>query len=237
MGPHLRHGDDAAARLRGPGAGAFLGPPGALPAAVRRLQHPGLRPGDAGADVLPAAAADDPAVPQAAHHLHAEEPAAAQGIGVAAARVRREQVQGGQRRVGREHQAGQGEAPDPVQRQEKGIKDMAIVRVAQIYPFPHDEFQAQINLYSKAQEVLWCQEEPGNQGAWHRIQHYILRHMRAGQVLGYAMRASSASPAAGYASLHSAQQKELVEAAFAPLADNLVMPVQGTAGQRTKHAG
>jgi 2-oxoglutarate dehydrogenase E1 component len=108
------------------------------------------------------------------------------------------------------------------------------VRIAQLYPFPHDEFQAQINLYANANEVVWCQEEPGNQGAWHRIQHYVLRHMRADQVLGYAMRASSASPAAGYLSLHTEQQKALVEAAFAPLTDNLVKPVQGMGRKRRK---
>ena len=121
-------------------------------------------------------------------------------------------------------------------RKEKGLKDAAIVRIAQLYPFPHDEFQAQIDLYQGAEEVVWCQEEPGNQGAWHRIQHYILRHMRPDQVLGYAMRASSASPAAGYLSLHNEQQKELVEAAFAPLTDNLVVPVQGAGRQRKKNA-
>jgi len=119
-------------------------------------------------------------------------------------------------------------------RKEKGVKDTAIVRVAQLYPFPHDEFQAQIDLYAGASEVLWCQEEPGNQGAWHRIQHYILRHMRPDQVLGYAMRASSASPAAGYLQLHNEQQKALVEAAFAPLTDNLVLPVQGLGRKRRK---
>jgi len=123
-------------------------------------------------------------------------------------------------------------------RKDKGLKDVAIVRIAQLYPFPHDEFQAQINLYANAGEVIWCQEEPGNQGAWHRIQHYILRHMRADQVLGYAMRKSSASPAAGYLSLHNEQQKELVDAAFAPLTDNLVKPVQGMGRKRrAKNAG
>jgi 2-oxoglutarate dehydrogenase E1 component len=122
-------------------------------------------------------------------------------------------------------------------RKEKGLQDAAIVRIAQIYPFPHDEFQAQIDLYKGVQEVVWCQEEPGNQGAWLRIQHYILRHMRPDQVLGYAMRASSASPAAGYSSLHTEQQKALVEAAFAPLTDNLVLPVQGAGRQRKKNAG
>jgi 2-oxoglutarate dehydrogenase E1 component len=119
-------------------------------------------------------------------------------------------------------------------RKEKGLKDAAIVRVAQLYPFPHDEFQAQIDLYANATEVVWCQEEPGNQGAWHRIQHYILRHMRPDQVLGYAMRASSASPAAGYLQLHNEQQKALVNAAFAPLTDNLVLPVQGAGRKRRK---
>ncbi len=118
-------------------------------------------------------------------------------------------------------------------RKERAIKDVAIVRIAQLYPFPHDEFQAQIDLYANALEVVWCQEEPGNQGAWHRIQHYILRHMRSDQVLAYAMRASSASPAVGYTSLHNEQQKELVNAAFAPLTDNLVRPVQGT-GRATR---
>jgi 2-oxoglutarate dehydrogenase E1 component len=113
-------------------------------------------------------------------------------------------------------------------RKEKGIKDVALARIAQLYPFPHDDFQEQINRYAKANEVVWCQEEPGNQGAWHRIQHYLLRHMRPEQILGYATRKSSASPAVGYLALHNEQQKELVEAAFAPITDNVVVPVQGT---------
>ena len=120
-------------------------------------------------------------------------------------------------------------------RRENGAKDVAIVRIAQLYPFPHDEFQAQIDLYANAREIVWCQEEPGNQGAWHRIQHYLLRHMRPDQVLAYAMRASSASPAVGYLSLHNEQQKQLVDAAFAEITDNLVVPVQGT-GRKARKA-
>jgi 2-oxoglutarate dehydrogenase E1 component len=114
-------------------------------------------------------------------------------------------------------------------RKELAREDVAIMRIAQLYPFPHDDFQATIDRYANADEVVWCQEEPGNQGAWHRIQHYLLRHMRPGQQLAYAMRASSASPAAGYLSLHLEQQKALVAAAFAPITDNLVMPVQSSA--------
>ncbi|TMH58555.1 MAG: 2-oxoglutarate dehydrogenase E1 component [Betaproteobacteria bacterium] len=113
-------------------------------------------------------------------------------------------------------------------RKARAIKDAAIVRIAQLYPFPHDEFQEQINLYRNAAEVLWCQEEPANQGAWYWIQRYLLRHMREEQILAYSTRPSSASPAVGYASLHNEQQKELVDAAFRPATDNLVRPVQGT---------
>jgi 2-oxoglutarate dehydrogenase E1 component len=113
-------------------------------------------------------------------------------------------------------------------RKERGLKDTAIVRIAQLYPFPHDEFQEQINLYRNAAEVVWCQEEPANQGAWYWIQRLLLRHMREDQILAYSTRPSSASPAVGYASLHNEQQKELVDAAFRPATDNLVRPVQGT---------
>jgi 2-oxoglutarate dehydrogenase E1 component len=113
-------------------------------------------------------------------------------------------------------------------RKERGVRDVAIERIAQLYPFPHDEFQQRLDLYANAREVVWCQEEPANQGAWYWIQRYVLRHMREDQVLGYAMRPSSASPAVGYQSLHNEQQKDLVDAAFRPLTDNLVKPVQGT---------
>jgi 2-oxoglutarate dehydrogenase E1 component len=113
-------------------------------------------------------------------------------------------------------------------RAERNLKDTAVIRIAQLYPFPHDEFQEQIGLYAGAGEVLWCQEEPANQGAWYWIQRDILRHMREDQVLAHATRPSSASPAVGYASLHNEQQKEVVDAAFRPVTDNLVRPVQGT---------
>jgi 2-oxoglutarate dehydrogenase E1 component len=103
-------------------------------------------------------------------------------------------------------------------RRERNIKDIAIVRLEQLYPFPHDDYQAQINKYANATEVLWCQEEPGNQGAWHRIQHYLLRHMLSHQKLAYALRPSSASPAAGHYALHNEQQKAVIDAALAPAA-------------------
>jgi 2-oxoglutarate dehydrogenase E1 component len=99
-------------------------------------------------------------------------------------------------------------------RRERGIRNLPLVRIAQLYPFPHEDFAAQIERYRKATEIVWCQEEPRNQGAWHRIQHYLTRHMLPHQKLFYAGRPSSASPAVGYKALHDRQQKELVEAAL-----------------------
>ena len=99
-------------------------------------------------------------------------------------------------------------------RRAKGISDMAIIRIEQLYPFPHDDFAAQVAAYPNAGEFVWCQEEPGNQGAWHRIQHYLLRHLRKGMRLDYALRPSSAAPAAGYLAVHQEQQKAVIEAAF-----------------------
>jgi 2-oxoglutarate dehydrogenase E1 component len=109
-------------------------------------------------------------------------------------------------------------------RRAKGIQDMAVIRIEQLYPFPHEDFTAQIAAYPKATEVVWCQEAPGNQGAWHRIQHYLLRHLRKGMRLDYALRPSSAAPAAGYLSVHQEQQKAVIDAAFRGDLDNKPNP-------------
>lgn len=102
-------------------------------------------------------------------------------------------------------------------REEKGADDVAIVRVEQLYPFPHKVFAAELKKYPNATDIVWCQDEPQNQGAWFFVQHYIHENMLPGQKLGYAGRAASASPAVGYAHLHQEQQKALVDAAFGRL--------------------
>ena len=99
-------------------------------------------------------------------------------------------------------------------RRERAIDDIAIVRIEQLYPFPHDQFKVEIDRYKDAREIVWCQEEPGNQGAWHRIQHYLVRHMLPLQKLSYALRSSSSSPAGGYLVLHNQRQKAVVDAAL-----------------------
>ncbi len=102
-------------------------------------------------------------------------------------------------------------------RAEKEINDVAIIRVEQVYPFPHKAFAAEVKKYANATDIVWCQDEPQNQGAWFFIQHNIHENMREGQKLGYSGRAASASPAVGYSHLHQEQQKSLVEGAFAKL--------------------
>ncbi|MFW9621010.1 MAG: 2-oxoglutarate dehydrogenase E1 component [Macromonas sp.] len=102
-------------------------------------------------------------------------------------------------------------------REEKGATDVAIIRVEQLYPFPHKAFGAELKKYPNATDIVWCQDEPQNQGAWFFIQHNIHENMLDGQKLGYAGRAASASPAVGYSHLHQDQQKALIEAAFAKL--------------------
>jgi len=102
-------------------------------------------------------------------------------------------------------------------RTEAERSDVAIIRVEQLYPFPHKAFAAELKKYSNATDIVWCQDEPQNQGAWFFIQHNIHENMHEGQKLGYAGRAASASPAVGYAHLHQEQQKALIDAAFGRL--------------------
>jgi len=102
-------------------------------------------------------------------------------------------------------------------RDEKKAWDVVILRVEQLYPFPHKAFTAELKKFPNAIEVVWCQDEPQNQGAWFFVQHYIHENMLDGQKLGYAGRPASASPAVGYAHLHQEQQKALLDQAFGKL--------------------
>ena len=103
-------------------------------------------------------------------------------------------------------------------RREHKIDDIALIRLEQQYPFPHEEFKAAVAKFPNAKQVVWCQEEPQNQGAWYRLQWHLERDSGAKRTLLYAGRPISASPAAGYASKHLVQQKRLIEDAFS---DNL----------------
>jgi 2-oxoglutarate dehydrogenase E1 component len=102
-------------------------------------------------------------------------------------------------------------------RRERKADQIAIVRVEQLYPFPDDTFEAALKKYPKAKELVWCQEEPQNQGAWYASRHHFAAHLRDGQSLHLASRPPAASPAVGYYSKHNEQQKALIEAALGKL--------------------
>ena len=102
----------------------------------------------------------------------------------------------------------------------RGAEDVAIVRVEQLYPFPREALAAELKRYSGARDVVWCQEEPQNQGAWYQIRHHLTACLQGKQALHYAGRARSPSPAAGHFADHVAEQTKLV-------ADALVNPLQG----------
>src|SRR5450631_844093 len=99
-------------------------------------------------------------------------------------------------------------------RRESKIESVAVVRLEQLYPFPSDEYEAVIRKYSNAHEVVWCQEEPQNQGSWYQIRHRLQLPLSAKHELLYAGRAGAAAPATGIAALHEQQQKNLVTAAL-----------------------
>ncbi|MDU9389358.1 2-oxoglutarate dehydrogenase E1 component [Pseudomonas sp. zfem002] len=102
-------------------------------------------------------------------------------------------------------------------RRAEGREDIAIVRIEQLYPFPEDDLVEILAPYTELKNVVWCQEEPMNQGAWYSSQHHMRRilgrHNKA-LVLEYAGRDASAAPACGYASMHAEQQEKLLQDAF-----------------------
>ncbi|SFM95226.1 2-oxoglutarate dehydrogenase E1 component [Formivibrio citricus] len=99
-------------------------------------------------------------------------------------------------------------------RKERGNDEIAIVRLEQLYPFPTPELQAELAQYAGAQEVMWVQEEPHNQGAWFQIRHRLEECLLPGQTLRYAGRPDSASPAVGSMAKHNAQLKAFLDEAM-----------------------
>ena len=104
------------------------------------------------------------------------------------------------------------------EREEKQIKDVKIIRLEQIYPFPHKTLVDILSQTPKA-ELVWCQEEPKNMGSWTFVRDYLESAMQdAGMGAGraiYAGRKEAASPATGSAARHKHEQEELVSAALA----------------------
>ncbi len=102
-------------------------------------------------------------------------------------------------------------------RRSEGREDIAIVRIEQLYPFPEEDLAEVLAPYQNLKQIVWCQEEPMNQGAWYCSQHHMRRVATAHKkelFLQYAGREASAAPAVGYASMHAEQQEKLLQDAF-----------------------
>jgi 2-oxoglutarate dehydrogenase E1 component len=98
-------------------------------------------------------------------------------------------------------------------RRASGNTDVALVRVEQLYPFPVQETEMVLAKYPNAREVVWCQEEPQNQGAWYQIRHRLATLTGKRELL-YAGRPPAAAPATGITKIHETEQRGLIEAAL-----------------------
>jgi 2-oxoglutarate dehydrogenase E1 component len=99
-------------------------------------------------------------------------------------------------------------------RRKEGLRDVALVRIEQLYPFPSEEYEAILGGFPNAREVVWCQEEPQNQGAWYQIRHRLQELVTGRRPVLYAGRAPAAAPATGIARIHELEQQALVAAAL-----------------------
>jgi 2-oxoglutarate dehydrogenase E1 component len=99
-------------------------------------------------------------------------------------------------------------------REVHGIDDIAIVRIEQLYPFPISQYADIVSHYGHVEEIVWCQEEPLNQGAWYQIKHRLQEPLAEHQQLYYAGRPGAAAPASGIFKVHLQQQQALIEAAL-----------------------
>ncbi|TCK01984.1 2-oxoglutarate dehydrogenase E1 component [Volucribacter psittacicida] len=99
-------------------------------------------------------------------------------------------------------------------RRQQQLEQVAIIRIEQLYPYPHEEVKAILAQYPQVTDFVWCQEEPQNQGAWYCSKHNFEASIPEQATLRYAGRPASASPAVGYMSLHIKQQQQLIEDAL-----------------------
>jgi 2-oxoglutarate dehydrogenase E1 component len=102
------------------------------------------------------------------------------------------------------------------QRDAENIREVAVMRVEQLYPFPEDDLRGFVNEFPNVTEIVWCQEEPKNQGAWYQIRHHLQACISSKHQLKYVGRPHSASPAVGYYTVHLEEQKNLVNEAILP---------------------
>lgn len=101
-------------------------------------------------------------------------------------------------------------------RRAEKITNVVLLRIEQLYPFPGEALQTLLAAYPANAEIVWCQEEPRNQGAWHQIYESLREAIPdKRRTVRYIGRDSAASTAAGYVKVHAAEQTRIVEQALA----------------------
>jgi 2-oxoglutarate dehydrogenase E1 component len=124
------------------------------------------------------------------------------------------------------------------ERRSNEVRNVAIVRVEQLYPFPADEYATVLRRYPNAREVVWCQEEPQNQGAWYQVRHRLQEPLTTQELL-YSGRRPAAAPATGIAQMHANEQRGLVLAALTAAPHDQPAPparLRATGSSRKKNA-
>ena len=101
------------------------------------------------------------------------------------------------------------------ERRNRKISNIAIVRLEQVHPYPGRELREEVEKYPNATRIIWCQEEPKNQGCWYQISYYLRKMLKENQTLDYVGREGSPSPAVGFYKLHVKQQQQIVNDALA----------------------
>ncbi|MBN1448739.1 MAG: multifunctional oxoglutarate decarboxylase/oxoglutarate dehydrogenase thiamine pyrophosphate-binding subunit/dihydrolipoyllysine-residue succinyltransferase subunit [Bacteroidetes bacterium] len=99
-------------------------------------------------------------------------------------------------------------------RDDNGIDDTAIVRLEQLYPFPHEDLKDILKRYPHARDIRWVQEEPRNMGAWNFVYGKLGNALQTPYHFNFVGRVPSGSPAAGSATIHDHEQKKLIREAF-----------------------
>ncbi|NJA06359.1 2-oxoglutarate dehydrogenase E1 component [Methylococcaceae bacterium WWC4] len=99
-------------------------------------------------------------------------------------------------------------------RRQDSLNHVAIVRIEQLYPFPNERFKQELDKYPNVEHIVWCQEEPKNQGAWYQSRHHFIEHVSPEITIGYAGRVASAAPAVGNYKTHLNEQKAVVHTAL-----------------------
>jgi 2-oxoglutarate dehydrogenase E1 component len=99
-------------------------------------------------------------------------------------------------------------------RRQDELEHVAIIRIEQLYPFPTEAYQSEISRYPNIKEIIWCQEEPKNQGAWYQSKHHFADSLDQDVPIYYAGRPAAAAPAVGSHLVHIEQQKAVIKSAL-----------------------